>query len=182
MISSGLIVGCSSSEKRHNPIGCISAEQQKQILGQMVRYANKLAPEATHETKFQPQFNWYYDRAISESRIMLCAKEKDTIQLFVARKARSLTPLEEGIALKVIVNSEDSLFYYEEVFRTWKMPADTLSKRGLYLFDRMVRNQDLTIYYSTFQKDRFIEFPDQRFTFDIKKRRWSDQALDSISF
>ena len=182
MISSGLIFGCSSSEKRHNPIGCISAEQQKQILGQMVRYANKLAPEATHETKFQPQFNWYYDRAISESRIMLCAKEKDTIQLFVARKARSLTPLEEGIALKVIVNSEDSLFYYEEVFRTWKMPADTLSKRGLYLFDRMVRNQDLTIYYSTFQKDRFIEFPDQRFTFDIKKRRWSDQALDSISF
>lgn len=148
----------------------------------MVRYSNKLAPEASHETKFQPQFNWYYDRAISESRIVKCFKDNDTIQLLIARKARSLTPMEEGIALKVTLNEKDSLLYYEEVFRTWKMPADTLAKRGHYLFDRMVRNQDLTIYYSKFQKDRFIEFPDQRFTFDIRKRRWSDNELDSISF
>lgn len=148
----------------------------------MVRFANRLAPEATHDTKFEPEFNWYYDRAISESRIIHCAKEKDTIQLMIARKARSINPMEEGIALKVVLNANDSLLYYEEVFRMWKMPADTLVKRGRYLFDRMVNKQDLTLYYSKFQKDRFIEFPDHRFTFDTQKRRWKDHELDSILF
>jgi hypothetical protein len=182
LLTWGLLIGCASSENKYRPTDCIPEEQQKEIVRQMVRFANRLAPEATHETKFQPQFNWYYDRAISESRIILCAKEKDTIQLMIARKARSINPMEEGIALKVVLNANDSLLYYEEVFRMWKMPADTLVKRGRYLFDRMVKKQDLSLYYSKFQKDRFIEFPDQRFTFDPQKRRWSDHELDSILF
>ncbi len=60
------------------------------------------------------------------------------------------------------------------------MPADTLAKRGEFLFNQMVKGGDLTLYESKFQKDRFIEFPDDRFTFDIEKRKWRDGELDSL--
>jgi hypothetical protein len=178
----GLTIACATKDKKYSPSNCLPTDRQNQILRQMVRYSNKLAPEATHKTKFNSEFNWYYERAFSESRILFCFKENDTCQLLVARKARSVVPMEEGIAIKVKLNQQDSLVYYEEVFRMWKMPTDSLISRGNYLFDRMTNKKDLTIYYSRFQKDRFIEFPDQRFTFDIKNRRWKDSELDTISF
>ncbi len=62
------------------------------------------------------------------------------------------------------------------------MPADTLHKRGEFLFNQMVKGGDLTLYYSKFQKDRFIEFPDDRFTFDVQERKWRDSELDSVKF
>lgn len=177
-----IFVSCSIKEK-HKPSDCLPNDRQQRIIQQMVRYASKLAPEATHQTKFNHEFDWYYHKAAAECRILFCETtgERD-YQLLVARKARSLTPMEEGIAIKVNLDAKDSLIYYEEVFRMWKMPSDTLVKRGSYLFERMINNEDLTIYYSKFQKDRFIEFPDERFTFDISKRRWRDNELDSIKF
>lgn len=177
-----ILVSCSIKEK-HKPSDCLQNDRQQRIIQQMVRYASKLAPEATHQTKFNHEFDWYYNRAAAECRILFCESigERD-YQLLVARKARSLTPMEEGIAIKVNLDAKDSLIYYEEVFRMWKMPSDTLVKRGSYLFERMINNEDLTIYYSKFQKDRFIEFPDERFTFDVSKRRWRDNELDSIKF
>jgi|688.fasta_scaffold888790_1 hypothetical protein len=178
-----ILLSCTASENNYSVADCLPSEKQQQILKQMVRYANKLAPEATHATKFNPEFNWYYERAINESKILYCNKvEHDVYQLMVARKARSINPMEEGIAIKVKLDHKDNLIYYEEVFRMWKMPTDTLMKRGKYLFNRMVNNEDLTIYYSKFQKDKFIEFPDQRFSFDVAKRRWRDSALDTINF
>ncbi|MCA6366890.1 MAG: hypothetical protein IM631_06055 [Cytophagales bacterium] len=176
----GLIIACATKDKKYSSSDCLPIDKQNQILRQMVRYANKLAPEASHKTKFNSEFNWYYDRAFNESKILFCFKENDTCQLLVARKARSVTPMEEGIAIKVKLNQQDSLVYYEEVFRMWKMPADSLVKRGKYLFARMINKEDLTIYYSKFQKDRFIEFPDQRFSFDVSKRRWKDSELDTL--
>lgn len=177
------LVCCWIKEDKYKPSNCLTASKQQRIIQQMVRYASKLAPEATHQTKFSHEFDWYYNRAADECRILFCITSGDSsFQLLVARKARSLTPMEEGIALKVSLDAKDSLIHYEEVFRMWKMPSDTLVKRGRYLFERMVNHEDLTIYYSKFQKDRFIEFPDERFTFDISKRRWRDSELDSIKF
>jgi hypothetical protein len=182
LFSIWFIISCTNDAK-YSPSDCLPIDKQEKILEQIVRYANKLAPEATHNTKFSSEFDWYYGKAISESKILYCAKkENDTYHLLVARKARSITPMEEGIAIKVKLNGKDSLLYYQEVFRMWKMPSDTLLVRGKFLFRKMINNEDLTLYYSIFQKDRFIEFPDQRFTFDTEKRRWRDKELDTLSF
>jgi hypothetical protein len=175
---------CQNKNHDYNPDAWMSKEKQQTFLHNMVRYSSKLAPEATHASKFDPKFNWYYSAAAAECRILFCdLDESDSIyQLLVARKARSVTPMEEGIALKIKLDQRDSISYYEEVFRMWKMPADTLQKRGKFLFTRLVKKEDLTLYYSKFQQDRFIEFPDDRFTFDVEKRKWRDQELDSLKF
>ena len=177
-----LLNGCSNKKSNPNPDSCLTIEMQKRLLQGMVRYASKLPPEATHETKFNPEFNWYYHKAVAECRILYCflSQEDSTCQLLVARQARSITPMEEGIALRIKFDHKNGFDLYDEVFRTWKMPADTLQVRGKFLFDRMVKGEDLTLYYSKFQEDRFIEFPDDRFTFDVEARKWRDSELDSL--
>lgn len=184
VLSFSLLTYCGSKKNDYNPENCLTKDKQEVLLQNMVRYASKLPPEATHETKNNPEFNWYYDKAVAECNILYCLSndQDSTYQLFVARKARSITPMQEGIALKIKFDQQKGIKYYEEVFRTWKMPADTLHKRGEFLFNQMVKGGDLTLYYSKFQKDRFIEFPDDRFTFDVHKRKWRDSELDSVRF
>jgi hypothetical protein len=184
VIGSILVSNCSRKKPRYEVDTCLTKEKQHMLLQSMVRYASKLPPEATHETKNNPEFNWYYDKAVAESNILFCSlsDQDSTYQILVARQARSLTPMQEGIALKIKFDKQNQFEYYEEVFRTWKMPADTLQKRGEFLFNQMVNGGDLMLYQSKFQKDRFIEFPDDRFTFDIEKRKWKDAELDSINF
>lgn len=150
----------------------------------MVRYSGKLSPEATHETKFNPEFNWYYDKAVKECEILYCHlnAEDSMYSLLVAREARSITPMKEGIALRIKLNKNDGLEIYDEVFRMWKMPMDTLRVRGKFLFDRLVKQEDLSLYHSKFQQDRFIEYPNDRFKFDAHSKRWKDLELDSIAF
>ena len=176
--------GCGQKKADYNPDTCLTAEKQQKLLQEMVRYANKLAPEATRGTMFNPEFNWYYDRAVGECKILYCLlnEQDSTYRLLVARKARSINPMEEGIALKIKFNQKDSFDLYDEVFRMWKMPHDTLLVRGKFLFDLMVNGGDLSLYSSRFQKDKFIEFPDNRFTFDVNARKWKDKELDSLRF
>ncbi|MCD9016444.1 hypothetical protein [Parachryseolinea silvisoli] len=179
-----LVLSTSCKKKNYDPSGCLSAEEQKKILYTMMHYASRLAPEATHETKFDKKFDWYYDRAVNEARVLYCDhnEENDTYSLLVARKARSITPMEEGIAVRIKLGENDTFADYEEVFRMWKMHADSVEKKGKFLFRTMLEGGDLTLYYTQFRKDEFIEFPDQRFTFDKKIRRWRDSAMDTIQF
>ena len=175
------MLGCNKKDN-YDPNDCLTPDRQKILLHEMVRYSSKLAPEATHETKFDPEFKWYYDKAFAECQILYCSFEKDsTYYLLVARQARSVTPMQEGIGLHVKFNDSGRLASYEEVFRMWKMPLDTLQKRGKFLFDLMVKKQDLELYYSKFQQDRYIEFPSDRFKFDVTSRKWKDLELDSIN-
>jgi len=178
-----LLSNCSSgSDKNFNPDTCLSKNTQALLLQEMVRYASKLPPHATHQTKFSDEFNWYYDRAVSECRIMQCYQEEtDTSYLIlIARKARSITPMEEGFAIRIKFDTSQKMKYYEEVFRTWKMPTDTLNKRGKFLFETLVNGNDLTLYHSKYQRDRYIEFPDERFYFDKTLRKWNDRELDTV--
>lgn len=159
----------------------MSPELQKQFLQTMVRYSSKLPPEASQATKFDSKFNWYYDKAVQECKILYCQKGTDDVySLFISKDARSITPMKEGVAVKVKLGTSDTFNYYNEVFRMWKMPEDTLVKRGKFLFTRMVKGEDLSLYYSKFQQDRFVEFPDDRFYFDTTAWRWKDRELDSL--
>ncbi len=173
---------CANNKPDYNPNVCLAKEKQEQLLREMVFYTSKLPPEATHKTKKNPEFKWYYDKAVGECNILFCLlnNHDSTYQILVARQARSITPMQEGIALKMKFNDQGDFDQYEEVFRTWKMHSDTLAKRGKFLFDQMVNGGDLSLYQSKFQKDKFIEFPDDRFTFDIEERKWRDRELDSL--
>jgi hypothetical protein len=176
-----LVLFNSCSRDPYRPDSFLSQPEQLKLIRQTVYYSAKLPPNANHKTKFDNSFDWYYDRAAQEVRLDRYFINQSNVHYFLmTRMARSITPMREGIAGKIKLDEAGNITEYEEIFRTWKMADDSLKKRGNMLFERMVKGQDLTLYYSKFQGDRYIEFPDDRFYFDKNSRIWRDRSRDSI--
>ncbi len=175
------LISCYENNKAYDPSLYLSNQQQDSLIYKTVRYSAKLAPMATHETKFETQFDPYYKSLLQDYRIVHYWVNNDkTNFFFITRKARSIKPMWEGIGGKLIKDVKGDIGSYEEIFRTWKMANDSLKDRGYELFDAMINGKDLSSYYSDHQGDRYIEFPDHRFYFDKEERRWHDRVLDSL--
>jgi len=171
---------CSKSDSSQ-PERFFSKDQQTAIIRQSVLYSVKLPPQATHETKFNHEFDWFYDLATQEYDIRALKMAPDSSYFFLmTRKARSIWPAREAIGGKLKLDAHLKLRGYEEVFRTWKMTEDTLNSRAFELFDLMVKGKDLTPFQSKYKGDRYIEFPDDRYYFDRQSRRWRDHDFDSL--
>ncbi len=181
IVISFLITTCSKTND-NKPENCFSPERQAKVIAQSVRYSAKLAPQATHETKFDTTFNWYYDLAAKEYDLRACRQGTDSSFFFLmTRKARSIWPAREAIGGKLRLDENERLTDYYEEFRTWKMTEDSLNDRAFELFNLMVKGEDLTPYRSKFKGDRYIEFPDDRSFWDSKEKRWKDKfVIDSL--
>ncbi|PZR26328.1 MAG: hypothetical protein DI538_26560 [Azospira oryzae] len=177
-----VLMACNKA-KSYNPKDYLTQQEQDSVLYKTIRYSEKLPPRSTHQTKFDSEFDPYYRKAVANYHfIFLFEGEDGSLYFLMARPAKSITTAYEGIGGKLKVNESDSLVEYEEVFRTWKMPYADLTERGSLLFDRMVTNRDLTIYYPKYTGDKYIEFPDgARFSFDKKSRMWIDSTFDTLN-
>jgi hypothetical protein len=172
-----LLMGCKEKQNT-DPLTHWSREKQKEVALKIVRYSDKLAPRASHITKFNKEFDPYYKRVAEDYVFMWIKPEEDgSYYFFFSRPAKSITPMFEGIAGQLKLNDTDSLVVYNEIFRTWKMSDKDLRERGKMLFDRMAAKRDLSIFYPKASGDKYIEFPDGRFSFDIELRRWRDNIL-----
>lgn len=158
------IFGCSG--------GSLSDAEKNAALWEMVHYAAKLAPGATQETKFESQHDEYYRSVVADYKwLQLEPKDDEQYYFLLSRPARSVTPMVEGIG-GVFQYKNDTLASYEEIFRMWKMPEEDLAVRGKEMFDRMVAGKDLSMYYSKFSGDKYIEFPNENVHFDKDARVW----------
>ncbi|HWA36002.1 MAG TPA: hypothetical protein VG737_17800 [Cyclobacteriaceae bacterium] len=177
-----LMIAACTGPAEHKPEQCFTPETQGKIIAQAVRYSAKLAPQATHQTKFDTAFNWYYNLAAKEYDLRACRRDKDSSYFFLmTRKARSIWPAREAIGGKLRLDDNTNIADYAEEFRTWKMAEDSLNERAFELFDLMVDGKDLTPYRSKFKGDRYIEFPDDRSFWDKNEKRWRDKFLiDSL--
>jgi hypothetical protein len=181
LLIAALVLSCSSREK-YDPLRYLTREEQDSLILKTIRYSAKLPPNSSHETKFDKAFDPYYRSVAADYSFIYMHREEDgTLYFLISRPGRSLTPLFEGIGGKLKLNEKDSLIEYEEAFRMWKMPDNELRERGKFLFDRLVRKMDLTIYGPKFTGDQYIEFPDGRFSFDKESRMWRDNVFtDSL--
>jgi hypothetical protein len=175
------LFACNSGNK-YSPDKYLSKEEQASLIQQSVHYSAKLAPQATHETKFNGEFDWYYDVAAKEYDLReLYPADDNSYYFLMTRQARSIWPAREAIGGKLIVNKNNNLVDYDESFRTWKMTEDSLNERAFFLFDLMVKGEDLNPYRSKFKGDRYIEFPDDRYYYNTTENKWKDRIADSLN-
>lgn len=162
------------------PNNYLTDEKKNAIMWQVVHYASKPAPTATRDSMFDSKFDDYYQRVLLDFELVaLSPGGSNDYYFLIFRPARSVNPMFEGIGGKFKF-AHGSLVAYDEIFRTWKMPYQDLSTRGALLFDRMTKEKDLSIYYSKYAGDKYIEFPNDRYVFDKVKRRWRNRELDSL--
>jgi hypothetical protein len=171
-------VACESPEYASDQY--VSKEQADKLVTQIVHYTAKMPSGATHETKFDKEFDAYYEDVSHDYDIRSYFVDADSMHyLLMTRAAKSITPMREAIGIKLKPGKVDTFAWYEEVFRTWKMKDEILQERYPVLFDRMVKGQSLESYYSKSKGDQYIEFPDGRFYFDTQQRKWRDQVLEA---
>ncbi len=73
--------------------------------------------------------------------------------------------------LDALYKDDDNYFFL--VSRIAPMEPDSLVKRSVFLFDKMVKGEDLEPFYSSRSGNTdYIEFPDDRTYFDTEQRIW----------
>ena len=167
---------CNQKDPYH-PDRNLSESEQQQILLTTVRYLGHLPRGGTHANKFDSAFDEYYSKLALDFNLEGYT-EKDGYEYFLAsRIAPSLSVKKVATGVKMQRDSDGSLTYYEEVFRTWKFEIPEMQEKGLMLFDKMVKGEDLGPYYpQNSGKEEYIEFPDSKVTYDVKDRIWKVNA------
>lgn len=173
-------ISCEDKPKDFSSSNCINAgKNESDILYPLMRYMAELPGKSNQETKFDTIFDEHYLSKASEHHILYCYEVNDTNFLLVYRIAPSISEKFVGIGVKLVVNENDSILYYEESFRTWKMPLDLLTLKGRELFDLYVIGKDLAKYYpQNSGEEEWIEFPDENTRFDTTNRRWISDLED----
>src|SRR5689334_1850122 len=92
-----LVLGACARDP-YRPDRYLDEETQHKLVRESVYYSMKLPPNADHQTKFDAQFKWYYDRAAKEVELVKYFEGSNgTHYFFMTRVARSITPMREGI-------------------------------------------------------------------------------------
>ena len=179
-VKSGLLICLTLSlaiscrmEKDYNPAAHLSVPQQDQMMDKVIRYMAKSPDGITFEERFYKEHDDHYAEQKSMHRLDGYYIDGETQYFLVSRIAPSLIEKRVAIGGSLELDEKGELISYEEVFRTWKMEPDTLVKRSIFLFDKMVRDEELQPYYSSNSGNTdYIEFPDARTYFDKEKRMW----------
>lgn len=168
-----LIVLSCSFEKSYKPNDYLTVEQQMLFMNRVIRYMSRAPDGVGPSERFDPKHDEHYAEQLKIHRLDALYKDGETFYFLVSRVAPSLTEKRLAIGGKATLDESIRVTYYEEIFRTWKMAPDSLAKRGAFLFDRMVNDEDLTPYYSSRSGNTdYIEFPDDRTYFDTNQRIW----------
>lgn len=178
-----ILFSCSTQKKEFNPQSFLNPYEDSVFKYSIIRYAGKLAPKATHNIKFEPSFDEYYiGLANSHNLDYYYPSEDGFIYFQLSRIAPSLHEKFVGIGGKLKRNDAGEIVYYEELYRTWKMPKDELLTVSKKLFTDMVNGKSLEKYYTKNTPDDvfIIEFPDDETYFDVEKRRWISTREDVL--
>ncbi len=176
------LLSCTSSTSNYNANEQLTPDQQKALVASVIRYAAELPKKATIENRMDTAWNSHYAEQVEKHRLDFYYTNpgtKDTY-LMISRLAPSLKVKRVGIGIHLRMEG-DSIAYYKEVFRTWKMPEDVLAEKGGKLFALMVKGRDLSPYYpENSGAQEYIEFPDANTYYDVEKRKWISKLENPV--
>ncbi|PSL04368.1 hypothetical protein [Cecembia rubra] len=167
-----LLSSCGQADKYH-PSKSLTTEEQQALIYTTIRYLGHLPKRGTHENKFDPAFDEFYTKLALDYTLEAYYK-KDGFEYFLAsRIAPSLKVKKVAVGVKMKRSPDGQLVYYEEVFRTWKFEIPEMLEKGLMLFDKMAKGEDLSPYFPQNSGEvEYIEFPDEKVYFDVEEKRW----------
>jgi hypothetical protein len=171
-----LFAQCSRSNK-YNPDALLSPSEKDKLKMSIIRYVARAPENVGPIEKFKTEHDAYYQERASLCFLEHFYQSGNTQYFLVTQPAPSLVEKRHATGGKIVVNDDGSIAEYEEVFRTWKMVADTLKKRSYYLFDKMVKGESLEPFYTKSTGDQYIEFPDDRTYYDKSAREWKTKEL-----
>lgn len=174
ILSLVLISACQEKLEHIEVATYLSETEQEDFKKEIVRYYEGLPKKATHTTKFDSVFQSYYKEKVDASDVLYYHKNKDgEIYFAITKIAPSISLKKVATIGKLKKNEQDSIIYYEEICRTWKMPIDELKDVTAMLFQKAIKGKDLSPYYTkNSQPKLIIEFPDDLTYYCTESRQW----------
>lgn len=167
----GVLTAC-TSKRDYRVSAHLTAQEQVEIMDKIIRYVGRAPEGLTFEERFYTAYDSFYMEQASLHKFDAFFKEGSTCYFLVSRRAPSLVDKRVATGGKFVWEN-NKVTEYEEVFRTWKMVPDTLAKREIILFDKLVAGESLQPYETKYSNGiEYIEFPDERTYFDKASRQW----------
>jgi len=175
------LVSC-KDKKSYTVEDNLTPQRYDVVMSKLIRYVGRKPEKATDSTKFLKQHDTHYMNQVAEYKLNLYfISDTDDHYFLISRRAPSLTEKHVATGGRFKINENDSLVEYEEVFRTWKMPYDTLLRRSSLLFDKMVKGESLDKYLTKNSGGvEYIEFPDDNVLYDKQERKWKSKQFGSV--
>lgn len=152
----------------------LSTEEQASLMYDLSRYLCHIAPGADHSTKFNAEFDSFYQKEALKLKPQFYYSDKSGRTYFlVTRIAPSIH--EKYVATGGYFNrasANGEFVEYKEVFRTWKDLEPALLPKAELLFREMIAQKDLSQYYTENAGTEYIEFPDSETYYDEEQRIW----------
>lgn len=175
LISVTIFSCAQNSAEKYNADQKLTVQEQQELTWSVIRYMGKLAPKATHETKFDSEFDEEYLKLAAIHSVDLIHQDKNTGEKFVlfSRIAPSIYERRVAVAVRLQHDENGEISRYEEVFRTWKMSPMEMQDKASKLFALLIDGKDLSPYYpENSGTDEYIEFPNAHVSFNVEQRRW----------
>ena len=172
-IASGLLVSCSSKNLGYDPDTQLDAAEQQQLIWSVIRYIGRAPQGVTASERFYSQYDSFYMEQAVGHRLDAYYRTGDRRYFLISRSAPSLTEKRVATGGWLELDKAGQITDYREVFRTWKMVPDTLTRRAGFLFEKMVKGESLHPWETRNSGGvEYIEFPDERTSFDSASRSW----------
>lgn len=142
-------------------------------MWKIIRYIGRAPENLTLPERFYKGYDDHYKEQMSIHRLDAYYIDGHTHFFLISRKAPSLVDKRVATGGKMTLNDKGELTDYEEVFRTWKMTDSLQIKKSIFLFDKMVKGENLDPYLTkNSTPEEYIEFPDDYTYFDKVDRIW----------
>lgn len=179
-----LVTACTSNiSNQYKADRNLTESEKQEFVYEIIRYAGKLVAKASHETKFEQVFDMDYWSLAREHSLEYYYHDASTGEIYFSmnRIAPSIHIRKVGIGGIIKKDENNNIIYYEEIYRTWKMPEDELEKKNEVLFSLMVSSGDLSPYFpENSGEEEYIEFPNQHTYFDTENRLWVSTLEDPV--
>lgn len=166
-------VACNGS-KVENQIEQLSPEEITEFKRKLIRDIAKLPTEVSQQGKYHQMFDEYYEKEVSNHDLEKYYKNKDgKIYFLFTHISPSIKLKKVALGGYVVFSRDGKISDLEEVFRTWKHEPEVLAPIADMLFEKMVKGEDLSPYYTQNSGDEeIIQFPDSETYYDKKQRMW----------
>ena len=164
-----LLFSCQSKKYQVNDY--FTDKQQDSLLTNIVTYIYIPAPQATNETKFQPQFRSFYTKSLSSFNLQNYYQAEDGWNyFFLIRPVGGSPKFRRGVFGKFKLKQNSLMpIDFEEVANTPHLEEAIIQERGKYLFQELIKNGNLD---AQIPMKQYIEWPDEHLNYDKKVHEW----------
>ncbi|WP_100613998.1 hypothetical protein [Confluentibacter citreus] len=167
------LVSCQNKEFDINPKIYLTADEEEAFKYAIIRYVDRLAPKASHETKFDKQFDSNYQSQAKQVDLLFYYEDKGDIYFAITKIAPSLKLKKVATVGKLTMDKDKIITHYEEIFRTYKMEEEPLKQKTALMFKDVIQKNDIQKYeFKNSKPEEYIEFPDANTYYDTEQRQW----------